>query len=241
MNKILTLASALMMFGFVACDEDTISPDTKTFKVVIDNVSGTNTIASMRINGTVPLSHGVYAVMSSGNLFTLGQPADAGTSRIAEDGFTTEKTNTLNNMNGVFDHGEFVAPGGPDNGAALFAGESSSFTIIANPGDKLQIQSMFVQSDDWFYSFGEGGLPLFNNNTAISGDFTSKLVLYDAGTEADDAPGTGLYQKPVQGPLDMNFGPDDSVTTITEAMVRHTQFTIPATNSVIRITITPEL
>jgi len=223
-------------------DENILSPDkSRTFKVLIENVSVPNTLATPRINGTAPLSHGVYAVLTSGDLFTLGQPSDEGTSRIAEDGFTTVKTNDLNNISGITDHGEFVAPGGPDTGAAIFAGESSMFFVRANPGEMLQIETMFVQSNDWFYSFIDGGLDLFDNNSnPVRGDVTSKLLLYDAGTEIDDPPGTGPFQKPVQGPTQMNFGPDDPVNMITDARARHTNFTIPPTTSVIRVTVTPQ-
>ncbi len=238
-NLCMSLVALSTVFLY-ACDDDNTSPNDQEFRVVIENVSVNNTLPTSRIDGTIPLSHGVYAIMASGDLFTMGQTADAGTSRIAEDGFTTEKTNSLNNQDGVRDHGEFVAPGGPDNGAALFAGETSTFMISARPGDKLQIQTMFVQSNDWFYAFGNGGLDLFNGNDPITGNVTSDLVLYDAGTEIDEVPGVGIYQKPAQGPLDMNFGPADATTTITQATVRHTQFTIPATASVIRVTITPQ-
>lgn len=241
MKKLILVVTLALTIA--SCKEDnpvTPTNQSRTFRVLIENVSVPNTIQSPRIDGTVPLSHGVYATYASGNLFNPGQLSDEGTARIAEDGFTTLKTNDLNNNSSIIDHGEFVAPGGPDTGAALFAGESSMFMVSAKPGDKLQIQSMFVQSNDWFYSFSEGGLTLFNGSTPISGDMTSKLVLYDSGTERDDAPGTGPYQKPVQGPTQANFGPDDSVNMITEARTRHSQFSIPATTSVIRITITPQ-
>lgn len=250
-TKYLRTALIVLLFFslFAACKDDDDSDilktptgsQSRTFKVLIQNVSQPGTIASSRINGTVPLSHGVYAVFKSGNpIFTTMAAADVGTERIAEDGFTTEKTNMLNNNSDITDHGEFVAPGGPDNGAALFAGESSMFMVTAHVGQKLQIMSMFVQSNDWFYSFGEGGISLFDGNTAISGDFTSKLVLYDAGTEEDTPPGTGPNQKPVQDPLAMNVGPADAVNQIQTAAARHPDFTIPATTSVIKITITPQ-
>jgi len=130
------------------------------------------------------------------------------------------------------------SPGGPDNGPALFAGESSSFTFTARPGDKLQFETMFVQSNDWFYAFNDDGLELFDDNTPRSGDFTSNVVVYDAGTEQDTAPGTGPDQKPVQGATDSNVGPSED-EDIELAASRHPGFTIPASNQVIRVTVTP--
>jgi hypothetical protein len=245
MKKLMAIALLGIFLGSCKDDDEDMTTPTpnasRTFKVVIENVSVPNTINSPRIQGTVPLSHGVYAIYASADpTFTPGQAADAGTERIAEDGFTTEKTNMLNNISDVKDHGEFVAPGGPDNGAALFAGESSMFFVTAKPGDKLQIQSMFVQSNDWFYSFTNGGLALFENGNAVSGDMTAKLLLYDAGTEEDTPPGTGDFQKPVQDPLAMNVGPADPVNMIQPAKDRHPSFTIPENTSVIKITITPQ-
>jgi hypothetical protein len=133
----------------------------------------------------------------------------------------------------------FQSPGGPDAGPAIAAGETATFTITASPGDRLQIETMFVQSNDWFYGFGGGGLALFSGRTPVSGDVTAQLVLYDAGTEADTPPGTGPSQKPAQPPTATNVGAAESVP-IRPASERHPTFTIPATASVIRVTITPQ-
>jgi len=78
-------------------------------------------------------------------------------------------------------------------------------------------------------------LELFNAKAPVTGDVTSALKLYDAGTEADTPPGTGPDQKPVQATD--NQGPTERVV-ITGASVRHPTFTIPATNAVIKVTIT---
>lgn len=225
--------------------DDSDSMETSTFKVEIQNVSTTTTLQAGAVLGglpdrTVPLSHGPWAVFSTGSLFTLGQPASDGISRLAEDGMSTVVTNDLNNSSFAKSNGEFVAPGGPDMGSALFFGEKSTFMVTGEPGDKLQILTMFVQSNDWFYSFGDGGLSLFNGDAPVSGDMTSKLVLYDAGTEADEQLGLGMNQKPDQGPLEFNIGPDDSVNMIKIAATRHPSTVTPAITSVIKITITPQ-
>src|SRR5688500_3131577 len=88
--------------GFTACDDDDdadpIAPtdNTRTFKVVIENVSTLTTLEPGAMpDRSVPLSHGVWAVSNAVQLFQLNQPADEGTSRIAEDGMTTVKTNDL--------------------------------------------------------------------------------------------------------------------------------------------------
>ncbi len=244
MKNLLYLAAAVSIFAGCKDDDDNdpiYVDETRTFKVVVQNVSSPTTLqAGAMPDRTVPLSHGVWAIYTAGDLFTLNAPSDEGTSRIAEDGFTTVKTNDLNNNSAIYTNGEFVAPGGPDNGPAILAGEQSMFMIKGKPGQKLQIQTMFVQSNDWFYAFGNGGLNLFNANTPISGDVTSQLILFDAGTEYDEPLGLGSTQKPDQGPFDTNFGPPDSLNAVKIANAKHPNFVIPATPSVIKVTITPQ-
>ena len=48
--------------------------------------------------------------------------------------------------------GTFATAMDSDAEAALAPGESATFTFTASPGDKLQLMTMFVQSNDWFYA-----------------------------------------------------------------------------------------
>lgn len=235
-----TVLSAIfaMTFGLmvVGCSEDAASPDPTpvTFKVTIENVSQANTLPTDRADGTVPLSPGAYAVYQGDNpIFTVGGVADAGLELIAEDGDVAPTVATLEGIERVSDAGDFTGPGGP-----ILSGESSTFTIVGLPGDRLQFASMFVQSNDWFYAFSGNGLDLFNGSTPVSGDVTASLVLYDAGTEEDTAPGTGPDQKPAQGDGVINVGPADDNTAIRAAS--EDGFVIPGTASVIRVTIVPQ-
>ena len=57
---------------------------------------------------------------------------------------------------------------------------------------------MMGQSNDWFYAPAESGIDLFENGRGISGDITSQMVLWDAGTEFDQEPGIGSDQGPRQ-------------------------------------------
>jgi hypothetical protein len=202
---------------------------TMSFTVTVKNVSTKGLVATPRAMGTVPLSPGAWAIFNGNDpMFTEGQLADLGTEQIAEDGEAGNKDASMGALSRVRAHGIFQGP--------LFAGQSAQFSFKAHPGERLQFETMFVQSNDWFFGFsGKKGLQLFNGNTPVTGDVTSALDLYDAGTEADTAPGTGPDQKPVQATD--NQGSTESVI-ITEARVRHPGFTIPATNQVIRVTIT---
>lgn len=177
-------------------------------------------------------------------MFTPGELANAGTESIAEDGFPDAMVMMLAGNSDVKTSAAVTSPGGPDDGPAVFAGESISFSITAEEGDKLQFETMFVQSNDWFYTFDSGGVELFNGTTPLSGDLSDRVVVYDAGTEEDTAPGTGPtmepgpVQKPVQDPEASNVGTAESVP-VQLARERHPSFTIPDNNAVIRVTITP--
>ncbi len=221
--------------------EDQKNDKPVTFEVRIEAVSTPNTLNSTRIDGTVPLSPGAYAVYAGANpMFTIGLPADKGIARIAEDGFPMKKVKLLEGDPHVNLSGIFESPGGPDSGPAIFSGESAMFTISAKPGDHLQLATMFVQSNDWFYAFKDRGLALFEHTAPISGDVTSALELYDAGTENDTAPGTGPTQKPVQDPMATNYGAGGTAKGVEKASERHPDFDIPPVSSVIRVTITPQ-
>ena len=234
------LALLLPVLALVAagCDSaDDVTP--RPFTVTVSNVSSPNTVATARAMGTVPLSPPAYAVFSGADpMFRVGQMANLGTERIAEDGFPDEMLALLGAASNVSASGAETSPGGPDAGPALFAGESVTFTVMAVPGDRLQLETMFVQSNDWFYGFTGGGLALFDGDEPVRGDVTSRLAVYDAGTEADTAPGTGPDQKPVQSATATDVGPDEAVPVRTAAQ-RHPGFAIPATPSVIRVTVTP--
>ncbi len=229
------IAMLSMTFLTTGCsddDDEPTGPTATTFTVTIENVSTENMLPTDRAMGLIPLSPGVYAVYQGDDpIFTVGGISDAGVEAIAEDGETAMTVAALATNANVSESGAFMGSGG-----AIVPGDNATFTIEAVPGDLLQIATMFVQSNDWFYAFGGGGLALFNGDTPISGDVTSSIMLYDAGTEEDTAPGEGPDQKLAQGD-EINVGPDDDNTAI--RLASEDGFTIPANNTVIKVTITP--
>jgi hypothetical protein len=50
---------------------------------------------------------------------------------------------------------------------------------------------MMGQSNDWFYAPAESGIALFKDGKPISGEISSQIILWDAGTEVDQEPGIG--------------------------------------------------
>ena len=121
----------------------------------------------------------------------------------------------------VLKSGAVASPGGPDDGPAIFPGETATFSFTAPPnttpmsGMRLNLVTMFVQSNDLFYAFAPEGLALYDENgDAVTGDVTDQLFLYDAGTEEDQVPGANASdnQKPNQTPTETNKGPDENET-----------------------------
>jgi hypothetical protein len=206
------------------------------FIVRVANVSTDTTLQTSQGPKPVPLSPGVFAVYTGDNvLFRAGGAADRGTELIAEDGFTSVEVSGLVGRSRVRDGGVFEQIGGM-LGPAFELGSSASFRLVARPGDRLSLETMFVQSNDWFYGFP--GLALFRDGRPISGNVTSRLRLYDAGTEVDEEPGAGTFQKPNQGPNDVNVGPSENEPVQLQSQTGD-RFAVPPASSVIRVTITP--
>lgn len=196
--------------------------DGTTFKVVISNVSKADTLHVPGAAATkAPIAPGVFVVSSDATtIFTPGKPAGKdGLEALAEDGNSEGLLKALQAKYG--DKADMFAPG-------------LEFEIEAKPGDRLSFATMFVQSNDKFYGPADGGISLFDaSGKPVSGDLTSLVRLYDAGTEKDELPGAGPNQAPRQKA--MNQGPSEGGNVRTS----DDGFVYPVVNSVIKITITP--
>jgi hypothetical protein len=198
------------------------SDQSVTFKVIIANVSKGDTL---QVPGgspiKAPIAPGVFVVSTDANpIFMFGTPAGKdGLEALAEDGNSDALLQALQATYG--DNADMLAPG-------------LEFEVKAKPGDRLSFATMFVQSNDKFYGPADGSVSLFDAaGKPVSGDLTSLIRLYDAGTEKDELPGAGSNQAPRQ--KSMNEGPDEN------GSVRPADdgFTYPAVNSVIKLTIAP--
>jgi hypothetical protein len=131
-------------------------------------------------------------------------------------------------------HGIFNTPVGASGPGPIGPGGAYEFSFMAEPGMKLSLAMMFGQSNDWFYAFDADGIHLFDGNNPISGDLTSKLILWDAGTEKDEEIGIGPNQGPRQkGP---NTGEDENGVV---HKVKNSIW-VNKTSELFRVTITPE-
>lgn len=180
---------------------------------------------------TVPLSPTAYAVFKGDNpIFMAGKPAmDNGLESLAEDGNPAMLKTALQSDKQVSSAGVTNTPDGASSPGILLPGHTYQFTVDAKEGDRLTLATMFAQSNDWFYSTGMNGIPFFTKGVPVSGDVSSQIDLWDAGTEANEEPGIGSNQAPRQPAP--NTGPADP-----NNLVRMANTTLP---KVIKVTITP--
>lgn len=86
-----------------------------------------------------------------------------------------------------------------------------TFMVTASPGDRLQFATMFVQSNDLFFAPRDGGIALFDTGgRAMHGKVTTRVALFDAGTEVNQPPGSGRDQAPRQAGPDNRSGRADA-------------------------------
>lgn len=185
----------------------------------------------------VPLSPGVWAVHKQEiqPLFMNDTPDyGEGLEAVAEDGSPGILAGSLASKEGVKDSGAFDTPVGAGGPGAIGPGGQYQFSFSAEDGDYLSLTTMFVQSNDWVYSLTSEGIPLFVNGIAQNCDLSSLVGLYDAGTEADEYAGAGLFQVIRQmGPNSGDADPDVNVRRIDPSELAN----IPANAEVIKVTI----
>ncbi len=194
------------------------------------NPASLSEVLSSRTGTATPLAPGVYASSSRRNVFYRRNRPDRGRGleALAEDGDPTQLAADLSaRLRG--DVGVFAIPVGSEGPGPLLPGESYEFTVTARPGERLQVATMFVQSNDWFLATKRQGIRFFRRGRAIDKDITSEFRLLDAGTEIDQEPGFGPDQPPRQaGP---NTGADDPNDAV--------RFVNTDVSSLIQVTIRP--
>ncbi|AZQ60924.1 hypothetical protein EI427_01445 [Flammeovirga pectinis] len=141
----------------------------------------------------------------------------------------TSFTVTIEN---AFTPKEFYTTG---NTGLIKPGESESFSFNAGTGHYLNFATMFVQSNDLFYGPDDSGIALYDaDGNAITGDLTSELYLWDAGTEMNEEPGIGVNQPPRQSDANTGITENGTVKLISQV---NDGFTYPALQDVIQVEI----
>lgn len=91
-----------------------------------------------------------------------------------------------------FESGVSSIPEGASVAGPAHPGESFKFSFHAGPNHKLSFATMYGFSNDGFYAPSGDGISLFSNaTTPVTGDITSQVMLWDAGTEMNQMPGAG--------------------------------------------------
>lgn len=180
-----------------------------------------------------PLAPGVWALHSSAStpIFMNNSPdIDEGLEDLAENGDPSVLGATLMTRSDVTASGVFNTPAGASGAGALLPGSSYEFTFEAEVGDYLSFATMLVHTNDLFFSPDDMGIALFPGGNAVSGNITSSIMLYDAGTEVNEMPGVGIHQ-----PARLNGGDveNGNVRLVDDG------FSYPAVSAAVKITITP--
>jgi len=194
------------------------------------NAGPLSTYFEMHSGYVSPIAPGVWVLHKNNRqrppIFTEGMPDyGEGLEMLSEVGDPSGVYNTLLGLG--YETGVYNTPDGAGGPAPIFPGESYSFMIQAKPGDYLSFASMLGKSNDLFFSPGDMGIRLFQGRAPISGDITSHVMLWDAGTEVNEYPGAGIHQGP--------GGVDESENV----MMVNDGFTWPTASQVIKVTITP--
>lgn len=207
------------------------------FTVRIENVSTPTTLrSSTGATAPAPNSPGLWVVHTGARVvFTEGAPdRGAGLEAQAEEGNPAALAASVRRGRGVVASGVFDTPVGDAQPGPALPGKAYQFSFEASPGQRLTLTTMFGQSNDLFYAPSDEGIPLFVDGKPIGGDVTSRLLLWDAGTEVNQEPGFGPDQAPRQ--------PAPNTGAAERAPVRRIEatkdgFAYPAVNQVLRVTI----
>ena len=185
---------------------------------------------------TSPLAPGAFVIHTENDpIFTQDQ-ADRGQGLegLAEDGGGDTLAASLEGEDGISLTGSFAVTENTGAGGPLLPGDAYTFTFSAEEGERLSFATMWVQSNDLFFAPNGRGIELFNSNgTPLSGDITSLLRLWDAGTEMNEAPGVGPNQAPRQSGAGAGTEESSEVRPVSDG------YSYPETSSVLRVTITP--
>lgn len=195
----------------------------------LSSLSAFNSNAAM--DSYLSKNSGLFSALSPGafglndSLFFIGVKANSKIESLAEDGDPSGFSSDPSEFTNVFD-----TPIGASGPGPILPGESYSFTVSATDGDFISMGSMILESNDWF--IGANYIPLFHIGLPLTGEITSILKVYDAGTEQDEFPGLGPNQAARQG--GNNLGPEEDELLAKEITG---EFIIPDIYDMVKVTL----
>jgi hypothetical protein len=239
-SKLLSVTAGVLLGVAAIASADDMSHATK-FTIRIENITKPDAFTAS--NGTkwsLAFSPGLAIVhKEKAPAFSAGKKdRGQGLEAQSEDGDPGMLAKSLEGAKGMKSVTVFNTPVGAKGPGPIAPGSAYEVTISAVPGDRLTLTTMMGQSNDWFYAPGEAGIALFKDGKAISGDVTSQMILWDAGTEVNQEPGIG----PDQGPRQKapNTGESENGVVKNAKDVKYgSAFRIPA--KAMKVTITPAM
>ncbi len=230
-------AAAVLFAGFSATTSASAKvKKTAVFKVRIENVAASEgLLAADGSKYPFALSPGLFIVNHKKNyFFNEGKKANTGLELQAEDGNPEALSDSVLTKVGSIYTGVFNTPTGAEKPGPLLPGNTYEFSFSAMEGMKLNFIAMFGQSNDLFYA-PKAALDLFDKRgNPLTGDVTDLLLLWDAGTEVNQAPGIGDEQAPRQKMANTGKNENGVVGLVKDG------FNYPATKDVLRVTIKAE-
>lgn len=171
---------------------------------------------------------------STNPIFSGGKlDAGQGLELLAETGNPGDLAKSLTGKSGIVSVGAAAKPIGAEAEGPIPPGQKYEFEIIAQPGEVLSTAWMFGQSNDLFYS-NDRPIALFDaSGKPKSGEMTSQLSLWDAGTEVNEEPGLGPNQGPRQATPDAGVTEHQGIAHVRD------KYTYPRTGDVLRMAIAP--
>lgn len=236
MKTILGLAMiAMVLFSSNGFAFGTSKKRTASFTVRVENISAKDgLLAADGSRYPFALSPGYYAVSGSKYLefFKEGKKASKGLEAQAEDGDAEMFGKWVVDMAFGGKYGLLNMPVGASMAGPLLPGGAYEFTFNGTEGMKLNLITMYGQSNDLFYAPAKA-ISLFDQQgNPLSGDITSEFRLWDAGTEVNEAPGIGAEQAPRQKMKNSGTAENGVVGPVKDG------FSYPETAAVLRVTIT---
>ncbi len=235
-NLVIIAVAFLTQFVVATAKRSNNSAPTK-FNVRIENISSADgQTASDGSKWPFALSPGMFVLNDKNNsLFREGGPAANGLEAQAEDGNPAELVMALENMHHSSSlHGIFNTPLSATEPGPIGPGGAYEFSFKAASGMKLSLALMFGQSNDYFYA-NDAGIPLFDSKgRPVGGDVTSRIVLWDAGTELNQELGVGPDQAPRQKAKNTGAAENGKVRKAKDSPF------YSRTGELFRVTVTPE-
>lgn len=235
---IVGFAAAAVIFAGFGANQAVFAKKEKssTFKVRIENIGSADGLTNADgAKYPFALSPGLFIVNHKKRyFFDEGKKADMALELQAEDGNPETLSKKLLTKVGSIYMGIFNTPAGADKPGPLLPGGVYEFEFNGTEGMKFNFIAMYGQSNDLFYA-PRVALDLFDKDgNALSGDITDSLLLWDAGTEVNQAPGVGDEQAPRQKMANTGKSENGVVRVVKDG------FSYPNTRDVLRVTITAQ-